>query len=298
MSLADSESTLGSPPNWCPWKTSKGRHSGGILTRSSNNLNYLLSKCKRSGSTLWCPQMSDLHTLSLRLANHPVEETHFGRLFLWPHSFGHYLDFMTVGEGWDVDTEILLQQSGKMSSLLLMLHQCANPSRAPPSHHLWMTSQDDWILLLEAAFLPIVPLYSGREPLPWIWRRWFSSHLLLTRLQTAPVHAESHALIKPTESHHPQKLRFPKQIPCSPQLYLEILYMKIKVGSETKHSLNMQRCRHRIPGIPSPESKVRQGSNLLSITLDENFNMHSYPQHYPWRLDQILFNIHALSSCS
>lgn len=246
MSLADSESTLGSLPNWCPWKTSKGRHSGGILTRSSNNLNYLLSKCKRSGSTLRCPQMSDLHTLSLRLANHPVEETHFGRLFLWPHSFGHYLDFMTVGEGWDVDTEILLQQSGKMSSLLLMLHQCADPSRAPPSHHLWMTSQDDWILLLEAAFLPIVPLFSGREPLPWIWRRWFSSHLFLTRLQTAPVHAES----------------------------------------------------HRIPGIPSPESKVRQGSNLLSITLDENFNMHSYPHQYPWRLDQFQFNIHALSSCS
>lgn len=71
--------------------TFTGMRPGHILTRCPNHLNWQLSKRRSSGSTLSFSCMSELCTLSLK--------THFGRLYPRSHSFGHYPELMTIGEG-------------------------------------------------------------------------------------------------------------------------------------------------------------------------------------------------------
>lgn len=67
-----------------PGKASKGSHPGGILTR-----------CLLRAS--W---MSELLTSSLRLS--PATKQKKLILYLHFHSFSHYPEFMTAGEGWNV----------------------------------------------------------------------------------------------------------------------------------------------------------------------------------------------------
>jgi len=43
------------------------------------------------------------HPISKTEPSHPTKETHFGNLYAQFHSFGHYPEIMTIGEGWDVD---------------------------------------------------------------------------------------------------------------------------------------------------------------------------------------------------
>ena len=49
------------------------------------------------------------------------------------------------------------------------------------------------------------PPFSGWGPWTRIWRCWFSSRPLHTRLRTGPARVGGHSLIKPTGPHHPQK---------------------------------------------------------------------------------------------
>ena len=43
------------------------------------------------------------HPISKGAAHHPVEETHFSRLYPGSYSFGHDPKFMAIGEGRNVD---------------------------------------------------------------------------------------------------------------------------------------------------------------------------------------------------
>ena len=47
------------------------------------------------------PDVRAPHPISKAEPSHPAEETHFGRLYPRPHSFGHYPELMTIGEGWN-----------------------------------------------------------------------------------------------------------------------------------------------------------------------------------------------------
>lgn len=93
---------LGLPQGLLPggraWKTSNGRRPGGIPIRCPNQLSLLLSTRRSTGSTPSSLQRSELLTLSAQ-----PEETLFGSSCPQSHSFCHYPDIMTLGEGWDID---------------------------------------------------------------------------------------------------------------------------------------------------------------------------------------------------
>lgn len=82
-------------------KTSKGWYPGSILIRCPNHLRWLLSMHKSSGSTL----NSKLCTLSLRLSPATLQKKKkkLGCFYPQPHSFSHSLQFMTIGQGWNID---------------------------------------------------------------------------------------------------------------------------------------------------------------------------------------------------
>ncbi|MDW1502102.1 hypothetical protein, partial [Vibrio sp. YT-19(2023)] len=45
------------------------------------------------------PDVRAPHPISKAEPSHPAEETHFGRLYSRSHSFGHYPELVTIGEG-------------------------------------------------------------------------------------------------------------------------------------------------------------------------------------------------------
>ena len=49
------------------------------------------------------PDVQAPRSISKAEHSHPVKEAHFGRLYSWSCSFGHYPELMNIGEGWDVD---------------------------------------------------------------------------------------------------------------------------------------------------------------------------------------------------
>ncbi len=110
----------------------------------------------------------------------------------------------------------------RLYSELLPSDWASHPiSKGAPSHptekahfgrlypHSWTRPPDTWTPPLEVATLhqPVVdkPPFSDWGPWPRIWRRWFSSQPLHTRLQTVPVNAEGPGLRWPTRQHHPQR---------------------------------------------------------------------------------------------
>lgn len=67
-----------------------GGVSAAILVRRSNHLNRLYSE---SLSNDQAP-----HPTSKGEPSQPSKETHFWRLYRWPHSLGHYPDLVTIGD--------------------------------------------------------------------------------------------------------------------------------------------------------------------------------------------------------
>lgn len=129
------QNALGLPWGLClvgrVWKASKWRRPGGILIRCMNHL--------------------------------PVKETHYGHLWLQPHSSGHYLKLKTMSGNWDVD----------------------RPG------HLWLQAQ---LTLHQYSQVPI------RVPRRQTWRCRLTSQLLHTQLQTIPALAHRKSM-KPEEPH-------------------------------------------------------------------------------------------------
>ena len=86
-----------------PWgNTSQERRPGDILTRCLNNLNWLLSTRRSSGSTLSLSRISKLLTLSLRLSSVTLQRKLISAACICD-SFSHYPELMTIGESWDID---------------------------------------------------------------------------------------------------------------------------------------------------------------------------------------------------
>ncbi len=161
------------------------------------------------------------HPISKGAPSHPTEKAHFGRLYPGSCPFGHDPKLMTIGESrnvdWPVNRELRLAaqlflhhaQTGTSTALLQKLHRSVCQSPVPSFPHSWTRPPDTWTPPLEVATLhqPVVgkPPFSDWGPWPRIWRRWFSSQPLHTRLQTVPVHAEGPGLRWPTRHHHPQR---------------------------------------------------------------------------------------------
>jgi len=49
------------------------------------------------------PDVRAPYPISKAEPGHPTEVTNFGHLYPRPRSFGHDPEFMTIGEGWNVD---------------------------------------------------------------------------------------------------------------------------------------------------------------------------------------------------
>lgn len=118
--------------------------------RNMIQLNFKSSKCfciliPAVGCTSTCP--ANIHVFPTRVGNagwslalclvwthreaearRPVEKTNFGYLHLWPYSFSHHPDLLTVGWGGDVDQladwqfHLLVELSLHLSSLVHCLH--------------------------------------------------------------------------------------------------------------------------------------------------------------------------------
>ncbi|XP_062311935.1 uncharacterized protein LOC134016604 [Osmerus eperlanus] len=69
------------------------------------------------------------HPISKGEPGHPAEKTHFGRLYSRSRSFGHYPQFVTIGEGRNVDR--LVNRELRLSTQLLLHHN--GPMQSP--HH-------------------------------------------------------------------------------------------------------------------------------------------------------------------
>ncbi len=84
--------------------TSLERHPEGILTRCLNDLNWLLSTQRSSGSSPSSSRMTELLTLSLReMPATLLRKPHFSHLYPQSHPFGHHPSFMNIGEGRNKD---------------------------------------------------------------------------------------------------------------------------------------------------------------------------------------------------
>jgi len=109
--------------------------AGGILIRSPEP--------PQLASTRSSLRMSELLTLSLRLSPAPLRRKLIsGRLYLPPHSFGHFPKLMTVGEGQNVDGP---ERFCTMPTALLTLHRTACPSHATFDLPSWTRYRDTWI---------------------------------------------------------------------------------------------------------------------------------------------------------
>ena len=96
---SSSRSSNWSSPVCLASKACLGSLSWGILLTWPNHLSWDLSIRRSNGSTLRDFRISELRTLinsvtpSIRR-----KKTHFGRLPLWSHAYGHYPWFMTISE--------------------------------------------------------------------------------------------------------------------------------------------------------------------------------------------------------
>jgi len=74
------------------------------------------------------PDVRTPYPVSKAEPSHPTEETHFSRLYPQSHSFGHYPELVSIGEGWDVDGPI-------NQELRLPAHLCLSPRRSGALPH-------------------------------------------------------------------------------------------------------------------------------------------------------------------
>ena len=49
------------------------------------------------------PDVRTFHPISKAEPGQSTEEAHFGHLYPQSHSFCHYLELMTIGEGWNIN---------------------------------------------------------------------------------------------------------------------------------------------------------------------------------------------------
>lgn len=99
------------------------------------------------------PDVRPPYPISKAEPSHPAEKANFNHLYWWPCSFGHYLQILTIGEGWEVhgsinrDLHFMAQSSLHPNGYLQHRHyswchpdlpvHLSSRSAASHLHHTW-----------------------------------------------------------------------------------------------------------------------------------------------------------------
>jgi len=232
-------SSLGSPPSWTCLENLLREASRKHPDEMPNPLRWLLSVLRLHSKLP--PDVRAPYPISQAERGLPTEETHFSHLYPRPRSFGHDPEFVTTGEGRNVDRPINweLCLSAQFPLPQHGLGQCPfyccrrpDPPVDLPLHLTLTRKQDPKILSTLSPPGGSNPTVFGRAPWPQIWRCWLSSPPLHTRLHNAPVNAGGHGFRMLTGPHNLQtaerRSRDHPNLTCStPRLHLDILSMKI-----------------------------------------------------------------------
>lgn len=85
----------------------------------------LLTYCPESTQPCSALEITPLPTLKAE-PGQPIKETHFGLLYSWPYSFGHYPGLIIIGKGWICRLTCKVQLSLNHGSPVQRLYFCSN----------------------------------------------------------------------------------------------------------------------------------------------------------------------------